>query len=129
MYWLKIEINQNQIRGESASSFLIKMPSGSRHEGCVFWHPKKCVFRKELTYIISFSESWKFSVKKYGKGKHNRNEIISEYALDAGAMLRAFENQTVIDSPKEPDKITVERIIPDRIKPKETNPEECLKRC
>lgn len=139
--WTKIFINKQSIQSETDRSVLIKMPNRSDYSGWVFWFPRKLVRvqgGKGYHLSISFTEEFNFNLKKYGKGKYNRNEVIEELEISSDDMLEAFgvssdavsssvkneqvkrkENETVIST---------EFITPEKIEPVGNNTIKDLKR-
>jgi len=119
--WKKININIQNIKGESDNSFLIAMPHNSDYDGFCFWHPKILVREGLNSYALtlSYTEEFSFRLVKYGKGKSNRRDIISEKKIDAEDFEEAFG--VMSDNIKEPIiKDEYETHIPDEIEAKET---------
>ena len=91
--WDKIFFNAQSIQSETDSSVLIKMPNKSKYNGWVFWHPKKLVRLQGgngYHYSFSFHEDWEFTIKLYGRGKHNFLDVIRENIIDAADMKIIF---------------------------------------
>ena len=78
--WRKISVNDNNIKAETEKAVLIACPHNSDFDGYVFWHPQKLVRQRKKSSVreISYTEDFTFRLKKYGKGKHNSREVLSE---------------------------------------------------
>lgn len=88
--WKRMNIYNNLIKAETTKAVLIAMPHKSNYDGYTFWHPQKLVrFSKNSESIsIVYTDNFKFHIKKYGKGKYNRNKIIDEIEIDVEELLR-----------------------------------------
>ena len=93
MEWKNININANLIVAETGKATLINFPHKSDFDGFCFWHPKKLVKsgRHSASVCIGYTSDWKFVIKKHGKGKYNRNEVIEEFTISVEDFERAFE--------------------------------------
>jgi hypothetical protein len=92
--WHKIFFNKNQIEYETYTACLIKMPNNSNYKGYSFWMPKKCVREiggKGYFMIFVYKDDWIFTLKKYGKGVYNKNQVIREKVINTIEMEEAFE--------------------------------------
>lgn len=78
--WRKISVNDNNIKAETEKAVLIACPHNSDFDGYGFWHPQKLVRQRKKSSVreISYTEDFTFRLKKYGKGKHNSREVLSE---------------------------------------------------
>lgn len=133
--WTKVYFNLQSIQRETPRSVLIKMPNHSKYKGYSFWHPAKLVRReggKGYHLSFSFSDDFNFNVIKYGQGRYNSNEIISEYELDAEDMKEVWQvvNNSIqvsvsdeIQKKKDENhlEIIVEEIIPKKESPLDSN--------
>ena len=92
MEWKNININQNLIVAETGKATLINFPHKSDFDGFCFWHPTKLIRkgRHSASVSIGYTDDWKFVVKKYGKGKYNRNEVIEEFTISVEDFEQAF---------------------------------------
>lgn len=133
--WHKIFFNSNNIVRVTPRAILIKMPNKSKYIGYTFWHPAKLVREqggKGYHMSFSFTEDFTFTLKKYGAGRHNFMDVISEHEINPEEMLEAFGvvNKNVHDFvEQEIDKInekiakmddvqiTIEHHIPEKIAP------------
>lgn len=137
MDWFKINISDAQILKYSGSACLVKMPNRSEYAGYDFWHPLKLIRESYIkaTFSLSFNDEWVFRLIKYGKGKHNLKNIISEIEIDAETMLDVFGIQTEsinqsIRSNIEANKVVtiIEKITPEKITFENSIPDESLTR-
>lgn len=114
--WKHIEINQNLLKAETAKSTLIKMPHSSEYDGYVFWHPSKLVRdgRGGSTVSISYTGEFIFRLKKYGNGKYNSHEIISEKEIGAQEFEEVFARISPCGyEPEEPEIYTPTALLPE----------------
>lgn len=90
--WKRININKNLIKAETAKSVLIAMPHKSTYDGYTFWYPLKLVRSGKHSAAVSivYADNFTFNLKKYGKGKYNRNKIIEEIEIDVDKLSSAF---------------------------------------
>ena len=129
MIWHSIQINKQNIKAETDSGVLIKMPHNSDYDGYVFWHPAKLVRNGKHSYAISISytDEFVFRLKKYGNGKYNKFDIIDEQEIDVCEFRNAFEimNDNIIASKddtesyliiKEPEKVDKEIEVLEELK-------------
>lgn len=82
--WQRIQLQSNCVQTETSKAVLINMPRTSRYKGFSFWHPSKCcrlVGKNGYLVQISFTDTFEFRLKKYGKGQYNWNEVIDEKTL------------------------------------------------
>ena len=92
MQWKNIQINKQNIKGETSKSVLIKMPHNSDYDGYCFWHPKKLIHEGAHSNALSlgYTSEFEFRVIKYGNGKWNSKEIIDEYEISVEEFEEAF---------------------------------------
>ena len=92
MEWKNININKQNVDVETAKSVLIKMPHNSDYDGYKFWHPSKLVRkgRNSNSLSIGYNDQFTFKLKKYGKGKYNKKEVIDEIEIDVDEFEEAF---------------------------------------
>lgn len=91
--WEKIQIESSLIETSTDKAVLINMPSKSEFKGFSFWHPAKCcrsIGKNSYLVQISFTNEFKFNLKKYGKGKFNWAQVIKEKLIDADELKSAF---------------------------------------
>ena len=124
--WKTISINKNQIKAETGKAVLIAMPHKSDYDGYSFWHSAKLVRdgKHSAAVSISYTDDFVFRLKKYGKGRFNRNEVIDEIPIAADEFEMIFsvtdENITASVNPYETHKpqeltaVTVE--VPEDLK-------------
>ena len=91
--WTNINVNKNKIAMENERSVLIKMPEGSLYKGYSFWHIKKLIRdgRTLGDISIGFNEGFLFRLKKYGKGKYNKLDVLHEVVIDASELIQVFK--------------------------------------
>lgn len=94
--WNNVDINNNNIIKNTGDAFLIKMPNNSEYAGFQFWHPAKCCRPSRINGFtqIGFTDSWKFTLKKMGKGKYNSHDVIEERTVSSAVIEEAFEITT-----------------------------------
>lgn len=94
MKWKNIQINIQNIEGETEKATLIKMPNKSNYSGYSFWHPTKLIRRGNNSYAISlgYTDEFSFKLKKYGKGKWNKSKIIDEIEISVAEFEKAFKS-------------------------------------
>ncbi len=92
MTWKNININIQNIKADTGKAVLIAMPHNSDYDGFEFWHPKKLVRSGKHSYAVSigYTDEFTFKLKKYGKGKWNRNEVIDEQEIDVEEFEMSF---------------------------------------
>lgn len=97
MAWKNININNNMIKAETAKSVLISMPNNSIYRGYQFWHPSKLVRngRHSAASSIGYTDDFTFRLEKYGNGKYNSHDVVSEKEITATEFEKAFE---IVDS-------------------------------
>lgn len=91
--WNNINISKNKIIMENDKMILISMPSNNRFNGYSFWHLKKLVRsgRNKGSISIGFTNDFIFRLRKYGKGKYNKNDVIDEVEVNSFEIEKAFE--------------------------------------
>lgn len=125
--WKNININKQNIKTETASAVLFKMPHNSRYDGFVFWHSSKLVRegRHSNAVSIGYTDDFKFKLKKYGNGKYNSHEVIDEKEITAAEFEEAFGiMDDNISSPK--SKSNYETHKPQEVEAVETEADENL---
>lgn len=93
MEWESIQIQSNCIETSTERAVLINMPKTSTYKGYSFWHPAKCcrsVGKNNFLLQISFTDDFKFRLKKYGKGQYNYKDVLAEKELDSEELKNAF---------------------------------------
>lgn len=91
--WKNIRISQNFIKASTNKAHLISMPHSSDYDGYVFWHTLKLFSEYgESTVSLIYNDSFKFHLKKYGKGRYNSRQIIDEVEIGVEEFEKAFEN-------------------------------------
>lgn len=90
--WKNININMQNIETETAKAVLIKMPNKSTYAGYKFWHPSKLVKkgRHSNAKSIGYTDDFTFKLKKYGNGKYNQKEVVSEIEISVKEFEEAF---------------------------------------
>ena len=81
--WRRFTITKNNIKAETDKAVLVVCPHHSEYDGYCFWHPSKLVRedRNGWTRSLSYTEEFVFNLKKYGKGKYNRREVLDDVQL------------------------------------------------
>ena len=121
--WKKIYISSNFIKTRTAKAVLINMPRSSDFGGFAFWHPSKLV-RNGIGNVVSvsYTKTFVFRLKKYGKGKYNSHEVLETKEINARDFVAAFRNLTDSDfDPEEP-----EIHVPEPLEPEGAEADESL---
>lgn len=90
--WKNININKQNIKAETEKAVLIAMPHSSDYDGYCFWHPLKLVRQGKHRGAVSigYTNDFSFRLMKYGKGKYNSRQIISEETISVAEFEEAF---------------------------------------
>lgn len=91
--WERIQIESSLVENSTDKAVLINMPCKSKFKGFSFWHPAKCcrnIGKNSYLLQISFTKDFEFKLKKYGKGKFNWSQVISEKNIDSEELKEAF---------------------------------------
>lgn len=117
--WKSIQINKQNIKADTDKATLIAMPHNSDYNGFKFWFPNKLISSGKYanTISIAYNDGFIFNLKKYGKGKFNKNKIIEEKQISYEEFEEAFtsmnknisfskneESYLIISEPKKVDK-------------------------
>ena len=91
--WHKVAFNAQNIETETAKAVLIACPNTSDYDGYVCWLPAMLV--RDAGSIgwdksFSFTDEFEFNLKKYGKGKYNKSQVIDEVTLSADEIAAVF---------------------------------------
>ena len=123
--WKNIEINDSLVKARTAKSVLIAFPRKSQLHGYSFWHPAKLVRTGRIvnTVSIGYSGEFVFRIKKYGNGKYNKREVISEMEIGIDEFEQAFAG--INSNDVEPDD-TPEIHIPEPLEPENAVADESL---
>ena len=83
MEWHKIEFFKNQIKKETGKATLISCPRNSYYSCYCFWMPTALIRegKQGNTLTFSYTDDFEFILKKYGKGKHNKYDVIDTEVL------------------------------------------------
>ena len=123
--WKNIEINDSLVKARTAKSVLIAFPRKSQLHGYSFWHPAKLVRTGRIvnTVSIGYSGEFVFRLKKYGNGKYNKREVVSEMEIGTDEFEQAFAG--INSNDVEPDD-TPEIHIPEPLEPENAVADESL---
>lgn len=90
--WKNIQINKQNIQHDTGRTVLINCPHKSNYDGYSFWHPSKLIRDGKHSYAVSLSytKEFKFKLLKYGKGKWNSKQVISEKEIDVEEFEEMF---------------------------------------
>lgn len=121
--WKKVYIPSGFIKTRTDKAVLINMPRSSKFAGFSFWHPAKLVRSGWLNEVsVSYTKSFVFRLKMYGKGKYNSHEVIETKDISARDLAEAFRHTTNDDLvPDEP-----EIYVPEPLEPEGTEVDESL---
>jgi len=91
--WRTININKQNIKVDTGNAILFACPHNSDYDGWEFWHPAKLVRegRHDNAVSVSYTEDFNFILKKYGKGKWNKNKILDEQQINFEEFEEMFE--------------------------------------
>lgn len=105
MSWVNVNINKNQVKYDTGSASLIKLP-GSEDK---IWVPNKCIREgaHRAALNVGFNEDWSYHAVR---GKTIKFEISGEDVIEA------FRNMTVVG--RQEDEIERYEHFPMRIKSK-----------
>lgn len=126
--WKNIEINLQNIEIDTGKATLIKMPNNSKYAGYKFWHPSKLVRYGSNSYArsIGYTDEFTFKLKKFGNGKWNKNEVISEMEINVEEFEEAFDCMKSCTRPKDSEESYLIVEEPQKVE-KEVEIEEKLK--
>ena len=125
--WKNAQINIQNIETDTGKATLIKMPNKGNYAGYKFWHPSKLVREGNNSYSasIGYTDDFTFKLKKYGNGRYNKYDVISETEIGAeefeeefGCMescTRQKSSETYLNV-EEPEKIEKEVEIREELK-------------
>ena len=91
--WENIQIESTCIETSADKAVLINMPKKSKYKGYCFWHPAKCcrlVGKNNYLIQISFTNDFKFTLKKMGKGKFNYKEVLDTKVIGPDELKKSF---------------------------------------
>lgn len=118
--WNKAIINKQNIINYYNNSVLIKMPNKSKYNDFQFWVPSKLIKNGNNEYekLYLFKDDFTFKLKRYGKGRYNRNKIIEEKEITSEEFKTIFELEENISYliVEEPKKINEEVFIREELK-------------
>ena len=121
--WKKVYIPNCFIKTRTDKAVLINMPRSSKFAGFAFWHPAKLVRSGWLNDVsVSYTKSFVFRLKMYGRGKYNSHEVVETKEISARDLVEAFSHTTYNDLvPDEP-----EIYVPEPLEPEGTEADESL---
>lgn len=95
--WRKLNINKQNIKADNEKSVLFACPHNSKLNGFEFWFPAKLVRNGNHSNAvsISYTDDFIFHLKKYGKGKYNKYEIVEELDVGCEEIEMAFGSMNV----------------------------------
>lgn len=90
--WNSIEINIQNIKLITERAVLINCPHNSEYNGYSFWHPRSLIRDGKHSYArsLSYSDDFKFILIKLGKGKFNKNDVLSKLEISVGDFENMF---------------------------------------
>ena len=107
--WKHVAIAENMLRRRTDKAVLIAMPCKSEYSGFMFWHPAKLVRGTSISYTDEFV----FRLKKYGRGKYNSFEVVSEMEITTSE----FESAMAMMCDYEPEDDEPEIHTPEPLEP------------
>lgn len=125
--WKSVRFNAQNIQTETAKAVLINMPHSSEYDGYSFWHPSKLVRSGSHSYekTLSYTDDFTFKLKKFGKGKYNKFDVIDELEIGAEEIEEIFE---LVDNNKKNNGSSYVKVSePEAKQPKEETVAEELK--
>ena len=124
--WRKVAINAQNVGYTTEKAALINMPHSSDHDGYSVWVSLKLLRsgRHSYEYLLSIKGDMEFTLKKYGKGRYNKSQVIAEKTITAEEMAAAFGGW-MADAPRyskpavDPDKEEIVKHVPAPLAPVE----------
>ena len=95
----KVRFNAQNIKAETAKAVLINMPHKSNYDGFCFWVSAKLVRDaggKGYFKTFSFTDEFEFKLLKFGNGRYNSRDVISEKTITAAEMIESFSSESQI---------------------------------
>lgn len=89
---MRIKINENQIKFQTAKAFLIKIPG----EDWGFWLTSKCVYPNRGNFDIYLNESYTYFTAKFHSPSKQKGET------DGQSLIDAFKNTVVLEADHRP---------------------------
>lgn len=125
--WKQVNINIQNIKHETGKAVLINCPHNSDYDGYSFWMPSKLIRNGKHSYAVSLSytDDFKFVLKKYGKGKFNSKDVLDEIEIS----VKDFEEMFGVMNDNITEKLNpYETHKPEPIEPTEVEVNDELKR-
>lgn len=124
--WRKVAINAQNVECTTERGAKINMPHSSDHDGYSVWVSLKLLRsgRHSHEFMLSVKADMEFTLRKYGKGRYNKSEVIAEKTIRAEEMAAAFGGW-VDDAPRysepavDPDRVEITRHTPEPLAPVE----------
>jgi len=91
--WIKVYINAQSVQHKTGAAVLINMPRSSNYAGYKFFHPIKLIKNeggKGYYISILFTKNFIFKLKRYGKGKYNKYDVIETIEITADEFSLEF---------------------------------------
>lgn len=91
--WKIVYSYRQNIEHETSRAVLVNLPHRSNYDGYRVWLPAKLVRSGRHSYECSFSftDSFKFKLRKFGKGRYNSREVIDKVEVSAEEFAEQFE--------------------------------------
>ena len=86
--WNNAKVNIQNIKAETNSAILIRLPNKSKYKEFEFWVSKKCVRDGSHSYELSVSINTDFTYKAKRTGKNFK--VLDERELSGAEILEAF---------------------------------------
>lgn len=84
---MRIKINANQVKFQTAKAFLIKIPGNDWG----FWLTSKCVFPDDGNFVIYLNESYSYLTAKLHSASHQKGKTMGNSLIDAFANTKVLE--------------------------------------
>lgn len=110
--WFHISIKSENVRfyGNSAC---ITLPYHSPYKNWLMWVGKKLVRDEGYCFALSTKETFNFTIKKMGKGRFNKGEVLEQKEITAQELLDIFgysQEQPEIHVPDELEPVKIEAL-------------------
>lgn len=124
--WGKVAVNLQNVVRTTEKAALINMPHNSDYDGFSVWVSLKLLRQGRHSYehMLSVKADMEFTLKKHGKGRYNKSQVLAEKTISAEEMAAAFGGW-VDDAPRfsepavDPDKEEIVHHTPAPLTPVE----------
>lgn len=112
--WKTLDLPPELVAVCTDKSIKIDMPQNSRYKGYNCWISRKLVHinvqyvgnDKFLFYEVVYKDNFMFRLKKYGKGRYNKYDVVDEKEIDAETFCTVIEENAPPPLIHKPQKLT-----------------------